>query len=292
MGERPTAGGPFGAARALKAAIAEKRSDADDTGAALILALVFLIVAALTLTALVTFAGTGLLDTAGFTSQRSLQYGANGAVEIAIQNVRYQATSYTALKNCLGTTTDSSVQLTEYQRTAQYRVYCQGYQVPATSPVTAFSSTASVTSLHHRIVTTSELFTVHLTSWIGYGILGTGISTSPMTSVVAETTNANTVTLSRTATVTGTVSIRLVSPFQRLVTFYACRSATCPLPATNSKLRQEYSPTTNRGGYLVKAVVGFGDLASTGADTCSTASIRTCGESMIVTQWTVSSANH
>jgi len=39
-------------------------------------------------------------------------------------------------------------------------------------------------------------------------------------------------------------------------------------------------------------VVGFGDIAATGKDTCSTASTKTCGESMVVTQWTVTSADH
>ena len=276
MGERRTPGGPLQAVRALKAAIAQKRSHVDDAGAALILALVFLIVAALTLTALVTFAGTGLLDTAGFTSQRSLQYGANGAVEIAIQRVRYEATSYPALENCLGTTPSSSVQLTEYQRTAQYRVYCKGTAVPEPT----FSSSAYVSG---TTVTTTRLFTTAHASFVGYGFSVVGTST--VTSIVAETTSAHTVQL-KTLAQSGTETVELIPPYQRLVTFYACRATTCSVVTTRTVTKMTPAKV------LVKAVVGFGDLASTGADTCSTASIRTCGESMIVTQWTVSSANH
>lgn len=275
MAERRTPGGPFGALRALKAAIEQKRAHADDAGAALILALVFLIVAALTLTALVTFAGAGLLDTAGFTSQRGLQYGANGATEIAVQNVRYQTSSYPQLKNCLGTTTDSSVQLTEYQQTAQYRVYCQSQPVPNTT-----YSTATVSG---QTVTTSRLFTAYHTSWIGYGISGAGIPAS--TSIVRETMTSTTVTLSQTTSLSNVREpIVLVSPFQRLVTFYTCRAATC----RNRKTTNPTKPVTaltqlTQKSLLVKAVVGFGDR---------TGQTTVYGRSMIVTQWTVSSANH
>ena len=257
--------------------MADRARARDDSGAALVLALVFLIVAALTVTALVTFAGTGLLATAGFTPQRGLQYGANGAVEIAIQRVRYEATSYPTLENCLGTapTTSSSVQLAEYQQTAQYRVYCRGTRLEPT-----FSSTATVSG---RTVTTEQLFTVADTSFVGYGfsVVGTGT----VTSIVAETTSTHTVTLN-SAPAKQPGEIELIPPYQRLVTFYACRVATCAV-LTNSSVRVM---TPER--VLVNAVVGFGDLASTGKDTCSTASTTTCGESMVVTQWTVSSANH
>ena len=268
------------ALRALEVSIARRRAGVDETGAALILALIFLIVAALTLTALVTFAGTGLLDTAGFTSQRGLQYGAGGAVEIAIQRVRYQPSAYSTLSNCLGTTATSSVQLKEFQATARYRVYCKGATV---SSVPTFSSTA-VISAGGRTVTTAALFSTTNPSFVGYGLSVVGAST--VTTVLAETTTRHTVQL-KSAVGAGTSStVELLAPYQRLVTFYACRAATCTVLKTHTVTVMKPQAV------LVKAVVGFGDIASTGADTCSTASTATCGESMVVTQWTVASANH
>ena len=279
MGERRTPGGPFEAARALKAAIAQKWSHADDSGAALILALVFLIVAALTLTALVTFAGTGLLDTAGFISQRGLQYGAEGAVEIAIQNVREEPTSYPSLENCLGTTPNSSVQLTEYQVIAQYRVYCKGIFVP---PVPTQYANVSVSG---STVTTARLFTTSDPSFVGYGFSVVGTST--VTTIVAETTAVHTAQL-KASVQSGTESVELLPPYQRLVTFYACRSTICRVVTTQTVTLM--TPTS----VLVKAVVGFGDLVSTGTDKCTnnTPPTPACGTSFVVTQWTVSSANH
>ena len=259
--------------------MAERSRARDDTGAALILALVFLIVAALTLTALVSFAGTGLLDTAGFTSQRGLQYGANGALEIAVQNVRYQSGAYPTLRNCLGTTpnTSSSVQLTEYQQTADYRVYCKGTTVPV--PIFTTATVSGTT------VTTTRLFTTTHASFVGYGFSVVGSST--VTSIVAETTAAHTVQL-KAPLPSGTEHVELLPPFQRLVTFYACRATTCRMVTPPTHTVKVMTPKS----VLVKAVVGFGDIASTGKDTCRTATMTSCGESYVVTQWTVASANH
>lgn len=250
---------------------AAARRRRDERGAALVLALVFLVVAALTLTALVSFAGSGLLDAGPLTAERGLQYGANGATEIAIQRVRYQTTGanyYPALKNCLGTATTSSVSLTEWQATAQYRVYCQGQKVQGT----LFSGTAAVDG---GTVTTSRLFSVYNPSFIGYGIVGTGIP--PDTSIVAETTTSHTATMSQSTHVHTTETITLVSPFQRMVTFYTCKSTACVLETVT------HVRVVTPASVLVKAVVGFGDR--TGANTVP-------GRSLIVEQWTVSRANN
>jgi hypothetical protein len=132
-------------------------------------------------------------------------------------------------------------------------------------------------------VTTTRLFTTAHASFVGYGFSVVGTST--VTSIVAETTSVHTVQL-KTSVPSGKGQVELIPPYQRLVTFYACRATTCSVVTTHTVTKMTPAKV------LVKAVVGFGDLASTGADTCSTASIRTCGQSMIVTQWTVSSANH
>ena len=278
-GEPTRRWGPIEVLRALEAALSQRRAEVDDTGASLILALIFLIVAALTLTALVSFAGTGLLDTAGFTSERGLQYGADGAVEIAIQHVRYQTDAYTKLANCLGS---SYVNLTEFQVTAQYRVYCDGVTYPS---VPTFSTTATVT-VKGITVTTSRLFTVSHASFVGYGLSVVGAST--VSSVLAETTSAHTVQVTPAIRMGTSSTIELLAPYQRLVTFYACR-------ATRTKTCAFRTTTSVRGmtpeHVLVKAVVGFGDLMPTGKDECKAPTTASCGESYVVTQWSVSSAN-
>ena len=281
MGERRRRSGPIEVLPALDAALARRRAGADETGAALILALIFLIVAALTLTALVSFAGTGLLNAAGFSSQRGLQYGAEGAVEIAVQHVRSEAGTYKTLANCLGPTATMSVQLTEFQLTARYRVYCQGVTYP-TAPVSSSTATVSL-----KTVTTHVLFTIDYTSFVGYGFSIANSGT--VTSVVGETTSANTITLQTAAVTSGIKTIELFAPYQRLVTFYACRATgttTC-----ESQVEQPYA-SGNPHGDLVKAVVGFGDLTSTGKDECNATVTTSCGTSYVVTQWTVASANH
>ena len=263
--------------------MAERARARDDSGAALILALVFLIVAALTLTALVSFAGTGLLDTAGFTSQRGLQYGANGAVEIAIQNVRSQPTVYKTSGNCLGKAPTTSVTIAENHLSTPYRVYCKGTSVSTAIPL---SSSAAING---SIVQTSVLFTATRESVVGFGFGREG--SSGVIAVISETTHLGTIRLATTAPSGYPASaFELFAPYQRLVTFYACRATTCTLVTQTGV--DELTPKS----VLVKAVVGFGDIASTGQYACTatptTKQTTTCGESMVVTQWTVSSANH
>ena len=303
MGERLTPTGPFGAIAALKAALSQRRSVANDTGASLILALVFLIIAALTLTALVTFAGSGLLATAGYTSQRGLQYGASGAIEIAIQRVRYRPHYYLRLHNCLGTTpnTSSSVRLTEFQLSARYRVYCQGRLV-SLQPTVSYTAMVSGNGI---TVTTSSLFNPQHPSFVGYGFSVAG--TNFVTTVVSETpTTTHTVQL-RTPVQGGPTpeTVDLFSPYQRLVTFYACRkttatNATAATTVTSATTCVTHTMSTVKvmtpRSVLVKAVVGFGDfLMPTGKNQCVTTPAppaTACGTSYVVTQWTVTSANH
>jgi hypothetical protein len=56
----------------------------------LVLALVFVVSVALVLLAVVTLGGTSLIETANLQNTRSIQYAADGAVDAAIQVVRYQ----------------------------------------------------------------------------------------------------------------------------------------------------------------------------------------------------------
>ncbi len=74
--------------------MATHRFRRDEEGATLVLALVFMIIVALVLLALVTFSGDGILNTSNVLQQQSLEYRSAGAVEVAIQTVRYTDTAY------------------------------------------------------------------------------------------------------------------------------------------------------------------------------------------------------
>ncbi len=71
-----------------------RRMVRDEQGATLVLALVFMIIIALVLVPLVTLSGNGLQNTSNLLQEQSLEYRSNGAVEVAIQTVRYTDTSY------------------------------------------------------------------------------------------------------------------------------------------------------------------------------------------------------
>ncbi len=86
-----------GPSRSLRAAFREwwgKRSMHSDTrrdeaGAVLVLALLFLAVVGAIVGSLATWAMNDLNNTSKFTSARTLQYAANGATQVGIQNIRY-----------------------------------------------------------------------------------------------------------------------------------------------------------------------------------------------------------
>ena len=61
----------------------------DQEGAALLLALVFILFISLIMIAIVTLSGTDILNTSNLQNERSLEYSAEGAVQAAIQAVRY-----------------------------------------------------------------------------------------------------------------------------------------------------------------------------------------------------------
>jgi hypothetical protein len=62
---------------------------ADETGAALVLALVFMVSVGLLIGVLVNLVETNLLATSNLSQQRALQEAADGALETAVQAVRY-----------------------------------------------------------------------------------------------------------------------------------------------------------------------------------------------------------
>jgi hypothetical protein len=65
-----------------------QRGQRDDSGAVLILALIFLVAVSLIVTALLTWVGTSLSATAAFTNQRNLESATTSTVDLAIQQTK------------------------------------------------------------------------------------------------------------------------------------------------------------------------------------------------------------
>ena len=66
-----------------------QRRATDESGAVIILALVFLVAVSLIVTALLTWVGTSVHATTNFQDERNVEYAATNAVNLAIQNTRY-----------------------------------------------------------------------------------------------------------------------------------------------------------------------------------------------------------
>lgn len=65
-----------------------------EDGAVLVLALVFMIVIALVLVGVVTLSGNDLRNTSSLLNEQSIEYRSSGAMDIAIQTVRYTDTTF------------------------------------------------------------------------------------------------------------------------------------------------------------------------------------------------------
>ena len=75
----------------------------------LVLALVFMIVTALVLLAVVNLSGSDLRNTSNLLNQQSLEYRSSGAMQVAIQTVRYTSSPFTTAGSCFSST--SGVQI-------------------------------------------------------------------------------------------------------------------------------------------------------------------------------------
>src|SRR6516165_1163628 len=64
-------------------------AEADETGAVLLLALIFVLSVGLLIGVLVNLVETNLLATSSLSQQRALEQAADGALEMAVQRVRY-----------------------------------------------------------------------------------------------------------------------------------------------------------------------------------------------------------
>ena len=73
----------------------------DESGVALVLAIVFLTAISLLLLTLASATSGNLLTSSSLKSQRSLEYAADGATSLAVQSVRYSGNQYASPAACL-----------------------------------------------------------------------------------------------------------------------------------------------------------------------------------------------
>jgi len=92
----------------------------------LILALVFITVTAVLLLALVSLAGNDLLATSNLQTQRSLEYAADGAVDVAVAVVRYTPNAFSTPAPCTPEAVNSPSSPAVSINSVSMVVYCQG----------------------------------------------------------------------------------------------------------------------------------------------------------------------
>jgi hypothetical protein len=80
----------------------------DESGAVLVLALIFMVLTAVIITSLAAWEGTNLKDIGAVKYGRSTLYSSNGAVQVAIANTRYTYPSNTGLALCPNSSTQQS----------------------------------------------------------------------------------------------------------------------------------------------------------------------------------------
>jgi type II secretory pathway pseudopilin PulG len=110
----------------------------DERGAVLVLALFMLLVMSLLVATLLTFITTGLRSVRGLAVDRSTEYAASGAVQLAIQEVRYNSNPYFPSPGVCSPGPSGIVTI----GSAQTVVYCTGTAVNKYSPS---GSTRSIT---------------------------------------------------------------------------------------------------------------------------------------------------
>lgn len=280
----------------VRRAVAARWAARDDAGAVLILALVFLVVAALALVGLVMFSGGALVNTSNLKKQRGLEYAADSATEIAIQKVRYSTDAFDnptgtpVLQNCLGQTsvafsaTGFPTTPTQHPTTAgvfKIAVDCQGtgtiyLQSPLAHTVTVSTGSKTITTVT-RFGTAAHNFT-------GYEVVDASTAFPATTFVLSQDVSTGTVTLTKAATASVENDKVLLFPsVERKITLFACS-----WPGSSSP------PPCNSTNYIVHATVWINDVSSTPTIEwlCGTTSTATCGSSMVLRTWVNAFANH
>lgn len=187
--------------------------EADDRerGAVLVLALIFLIVGSLLALALTTLSSTNLTNTANFVNLRTVNYAADGAMDGAIQQVRYHG-------NCENFPKSGDLQLSG----AHVFVSCSNTPLPIITAVVATAGSTTLTS-----PSSPFLSAYALTGQPVVNSAGTQIAT-----ISAVSSDGKTATLSTAAPASGTVNVG--EQGQRFDTFKACVSTSAISSCTTS----------------------------------------------------------
>ena len=128
-------------------ATTQSTQGADESGAVLVLALVFLIAVSLIVTGLLTFVGTSLRDTSAFSYERYVESAATNAVNLAVQDTRYSFDTYGVLdaaapKSCL----PSGYTYPVSNEQSTISVYCTMVWQPFSAYTRTFTYSACVTA--------------------------------------------------------------------------------------------------------------------------------------------------
>jgi hypothetical protein len=235
------------------------RHGRDETGAVLVLALIFLLVAGVIIGSLVSWSSNDLLNTGNLQGGRSLVYSAGGATDVAIQSARYTppdslTTAFTAGQTGITQLADTN---------GLNAPISAGDQVTIGSGATAQTVTATASAAINATTVSVASFTSTYAQPVNTVIYDDACNgTSP-----AVTIGGNAMS----------VWCNLVwtpeSAATRVETFSAC-------PSTQSAAACAASP-------YVQAVVTFDDYPTPIGLATTSACTTTCGTGMTVDSWVV-----
>lgn len=228
-----------------------------ERGAALIVAILFLTVGSLLVVSLTNLSGTNLLNTSALQQQRNVEYAADGAMDGAIQTVRYHAES--ASDAAAGT--------------------CQSFpksgRLALGGGLFAFVSCTGtyMSSVAFKAGNPSELTppanAIFVPEDVGLQVFDTNIP-GFFTTVTGYNNSDGTLTIATAAT-SSAVNAQLGNAFQRLDLFSACVSTSSTINSCNPKHA------------VITAVVSFQDTDN------SSNSVN--GFNMSIQRWDVNTAN-
>jgi len=235
------------------------RDGRNETGAVLVLALVFLLVAGVIIGSLVTWSSNDLLNTSNLQGGRSLTYSAGGATDVAIQSARY--TSPDSLTTALTAGQTGITQLTDTN--GLNAPIAAGDQVTIGSGSTAQTVTATANAAIGATAVSVSSFTSTYAQPVNTVIYDDACNgTSPSVTIGG---NAMSVWCSLVWTP--------LSASTRVETFSAC-------PSSQSASACTASP-------YVQAVVTFDDYPTPIGLATTTACTASCGAGMTVNSWVV-----
>jgi hypothetical protein len=99
-----------------------RQAEHDESGAILVLALIFTVITALLISGLAAWAGNDIKNIGNLTSSRTAVYAANGAIQTAIYNTRYSFSSNTTAGFCPSTSQSNTDPFTLAGRVASVSI--------------------------------------------------------------------------------------------------------------------------------------------------------------------------